>query len=161
MRASIKGLRSLLVDIYPASLQTAGLDAALTDLVGGLAARGVAIDLELRARRRRTASTAQDQAGLPGRAGDAAQRASRTRTPRRSSCGSTADDVDVVLEVDDDGVGFDVPADARRRRAEGHFGLRLLGDLASSRRARELEVRSAPGAGLAVAADGARRGRMS
>ena len=37
VRASIGGLRSLLVDIYPPSLRTAGLAAALTDLAGAAA----------------------------------------------------------------------------------------------------------------------------
>jgi two-component system, NarL family, sensor kinase len=42
VRVSIRGLRSLLVDIYPPSLTTAGLVPALTDLTEVLAARDIA-----------------------------------------------------------------------------------------------------------------------
>ena len=53
----------------------------------------------------------------------------------------------VVLEIVDDGVGFDV-ADALAHPAEGHFGLRVLGDVASEAAA-ELAVSSARGSGTA------------
>ena len=52
---------------------------------------------------------------------------------------------EVVLQVEDNGVGFDAPA-VLAEPPEGHFGLRILGDLASSAGAR-LEVGSAPGRG--------------
>jgi signal transduction histidine kinase len=53
-----------------------------------------------------------------------------------------------VLEVADDGVGFDVaPAAARSR--EGHLGLRLLADRAAAAGA-TLTVRTAPGAGTTL-----------
>ena len=51
----------------------------------------------------------------------------------------------LVLDVVDDGVGFDVDA-ALSDPAEGHFGLRLLADAAEQHGA-SLEVASAPGAG--------------
>jgi signal transduction histidine kinase len=47
VRASIRGLRSLLVDIYPPGLTNAGLVPALTDLAGGLEARSIAAHLVL------------------------------------------------------------------------------------------------------------------
>jgi signal transduction histidine kinase len=50
----------------------------------------------------------------------------------------------VVLDVLDDGPGFD-PA-VLDEPAEGHFGLRVLADLASDAGA-TLQVASAPGAG--------------
>ena len=53
MRGSVRSLRSLLVEIYPPSLQQAGLDAALANLLAPLEARG--IDDEHRPRRRRRA----------------------------------------------------------------------------------------------------------
>ena len=146
VRASIRGLRSLLVDIYPASLQTAGLEAALTDLVGGLAVRGVAVRLDV-------ADGATT--GLPPAAEQLVYRVAQ-ETLRNAVAHARADEVlvrlardgdAVVLEVTDDGVGFDVPA-TLAAPPEGHFGLRLLGDLASSAGAR-LTVRSAPGHGCA------------
>jgi signal transduction histidine kinase len=51
----------------------------------------------------------------------------------------------LVLEVDDDGTGFDV-RQTLEHPADGHFGLRLLADLATAAGA-ELAVTSAPGDG--------------
>jgi signal transduction histidine kinase len=51
----------------------------------------------------------------------------------------------LVLEVTDDGAGFD-PAAALSAPQEGHFGLRILADLASDAGA-TLDVASAPGLG--------------
>ena len=42
IRASIKSLRSLLVEIYPPNLQEEGLQSAIGDLLSGLEARGIA-----------------------------------------------------------------------------------------------------------------------
>jgi signal transduction histidine kinase len=56
----------------------------------------------------------------------------------------TAADGVAVLEVADDGRGFDPAA-----VGDGHFGLRLLGDLARDAGGR-LDVRSAPGEGTVV-----------
>jgi signal transduction histidine kinase len=57
---------------------------------------------------------------------------------------TSADDT-VLLEVADDGVGFD-PAAVLGRPAEGHFGLRVLADVARDGGA-DLRVASAPGRG--------------
>ena len=58
------------------------------------------------------------------------------------------DDGRVLLEVDDDGVGF-VPADARTREQQGHVGLRLLTDLVGAAGG-EVRVESEPGEGTRV-----------
>ena len=50
-----------------------------------------------------------------------------------------------VLEVDDDGKGFD-PAAVLGNPAEGHFGLQILTDIAANAGA-ELMLATAPGAG--------------
>ena len=47
VRGTIGGLRSLLVDIYPPSLRTAGLVAALTDLAGTVRTRDIDVRLVL------------------------------------------------------------------------------------------------------------------
>ncbi|QTE28162.1 sensor histidine kinase [Pengzhenrongella sicca] len=154
VRASIKGLRSLLVEIYPPSLQTSGLAAALVDLAGGLAARGTPVRLEL----------AEDATlGLAAEREQLVYRVAQ-ETVRNAVVHAQASEVvvrlsrvggDVLLEVADDGLGFDAPA-ALSAPAARHFGLRLLGDLATSAGAL-LEVQSAPGHGcrwrLTVAAD--------
>ena len=58
-----------------------------------------------------------------------------------------------MLEVTDDGSGFDLPATLSRPRA-GHLGLSVLADLAAAGGA-TLDVRTAPGAGTPPATDGA------
>ena len=144
VRTSIRGLRSLLVDIYPPSLRTAGLGTALADLAGGLAARGVRV----------TVDAPED--ALAGVGVDAQQLVYRVaqETVRNAVAHAEADEVRVtlarsggllVLEVADDGAGFDAAA-ALENPPEGHLGLRVLGDLAAAAGA-ELSVDSAPGAG--------------
>jgi signal transduction histidine kinase len=46
-RQSVRGLRSLLVEIYPPSLRQAGLAAALADLLGPVASRGIETHLDI------------------------------------------------------------------------------------------------------------------
>lgn len=144
VRTSIRGLRSLLVDIYPPSLRTAGLGAALADLAGGLAARGVRVTVDA------------PEAALAGIGVDAQQLVYRVaqETVRNAVAHAGADEVRVtlaraggllVLEVADDGAGFDAAA-TLASPPEGHLGLRVLGDLAAAAGA-DLTVDSAPGAG--------------
>lgn len=144
VRTSIRGLRSLLVDIYPPSLRTAGLAAALADLAGGLASRGVRVAVEA------------PDAALAGVGVDAQQLVYRVaqETVRNAVAHAGAAEVRVslsreagllVLEVADDGAGFDAAA-TLAEPPEGHLGLRVLGDLAAAAGA-DLSVVSAPGAG--------------
>ena len=68
---------------------------------------------------------------------------------RRLDVSVTTGDGRVTLEVADDGRGF-TPAEAPAANApEGHFGLRLLADLARDSGA-DFELVSAPGAGTRV-----------
>ena len=142
VRTSIGGLRSLLVDIYPPSLATAGLEAALTDLVTTLRARGIAVDLELAPQigldtegERLVFRVAQEC--LNNIARHAAATNVRVRLERMEQY--------AVMEINDNGVGFDAP-DLITRPAEGHFGLRVLGDVVADAGG-ELLLASAPGAG--------------
>ncbi len=142
VRASISGLRSLLVDIYPPSLRDAGLAAALNDLVTAVRVRDVAAQLfvpprlelrpEIEALLFRVAQECLRNAGKH----------------------AAADNVTVTVElsggvvrltIDDDGTGFD-PVAVLAAPPEGHFGLRLLADLARDAGA-TLAVASAPGRG--------------
>lgn len=144
VRTSIRGLRSLLVDIYPPSLRAAGLGAALADLAGGLASRGVRVVVDAPESAVAGVGVATQQVvyrvaqetvrNAVAHAGAAEVRVTLTRQPAA-----------LVLDVDDDGAGFDVRA-AVDHPVDGHFGLRLLADLASAAGA-ELTVASAPGAG--------------
>lgn len=145
LRGGVRSLRTLLVEIHPPSLETAGLEAALADLLSPLAAAGVATSLEVDAGAAR--GTAHDallyrvaREALRNVAEHAGASSVAVRVTRAGGV--------VVLEVADDGAGFD---EARRaaRAEEGHVGLTLLEDLAHGAGG-TLEVRSAPGAGTTV-----------
>ena len=144
VRASIRGLRSLLVDIYPPSLTTAGLVPALTDLTEVLAVRSIATHLELAEDAAARLRPAQQQLVF---------RIAR-ECLRNAARHSSAHNVDVrlfrhghstVLEITDDGTGFD-PAPILSNPEDGHFGLRILTDVAADAGA-DLLLATAPGAG--------------
>lgn len=143
LRSSIRGLRSLLVDIYPANLEATGLDEALSDLAGSLRARGVEVDLDMDADGARLDA---DQKRLTYRvAQECLQNVRRHARASRVTLGLHDEPGAVVLDVVDDGVGFDA-SEALDRSREGHFGLRLLADVATDVGA-ELAVATRPGAG--------------
>jgi signal transduction histidine kinase len=143
-RDSIGELRTLLVDLYPASLHHAGLEPSLRELLEPLERAGVETSVEIDPGLRlpveqevllfRVAREALRNVGAHAQASHARVRVTRARDAAR-------------IAIEDDGRGFD-PAHA----PEGHFGLRLVRDLV-----RELggsvEVESAPGAGTVVRAE--------
>ena len=144
-RQSIRQMRSLLVDIYPANLHTAGLHAALADLVAPLAARGLATHVE-----------AEDSLAA---APEVEQLVYRTAQEALRNVLRHADAAAVRVEaslhggtlrllVEDDGCGFR-PAEVRRARADGHLGLALLGDRAGAMGG-FLIIDSEPGRGTRV-----------
>ena len=144
-RQSIRQMRSLLVDIYPANLHTAGLHAALADLVAPLAARGLATHVEAEA----GLAAAPEVEQLVYRTAQEALRnvlrhaAAATVRVEASLHGGT-----LRLLVEDDGCGFR-PAEVRRARADGHLGLALLGDRAGAMGG-FLIIDSEPGRGTRV-----------
>jgi signal transduction histidine kinase len=144
VRSSIRALRSLLVDIYPPSLATAGLAAALTDLAHST--RGPQLQVQLDLGRADLPSLPVEQEQLVYRV---AQECLRNAAKHAGPCTVTvslAKDGDAVtLDVLDDGVGFDVDAQATRP-ADGHFGLPLMSDAAREAGAL-LQVAAAPGHG--------------
>ncbi len=142
VRGSIGGLRSLLLDIYPPSLATDGLEAALTDLASNLRSRGTVVSLDV------TPDPELDDAGqrLVFRVAreclkNIAQHAGATSVQVRLERGERH----TVMEIIDDGVGFDA-AGLLEHPKEGHFGLRVLGDVVADAGG-ELLLSSAPGAG--------------
>lgn len=143
LRTSIGGLRTLLVDIYPESLETAGLRDVLRDLAGTLRARDIEVHLTL-------------PDNDPGLGPDGDRLVFRIvheclqNVRKHASAAHVWLTLEtyadrVVLEVADDGVGFD-PVAALEQPPEGHFGLRVVADVATQAGA-ELAVSSAPGAG--------------
>jgi signal transduction histidine kinase len=143
-RQSVRELRSLLAEIYPASLREAGLEQALEDLLAPVEGRGVETSLEIAPGTEPAPDTqalffriAQESVRNAVRHGEA----SRIAIAVGDAAGRPE------LTVTDDGRGFDPdlpPADG-----EEHFGLRLMRDLASDAGA-ELTVESSPGAGTTV-----------
>ena len=144
-RETIRELRTLLVDIYPPTLQRAGLAAALSDLVAPLRAAGVAVTVNVP----ENADLAEATEALFYRVAQEAIRNSRTHGDASEICLELASEVDSVrLLITDNGRGFD--ADSGDGKAEGHFGLRLMRDLVDHAGG-ELEIDSAPGRGTSIA----------
>ena len=144
-RETIRELRALLVDIYPPTLQRAGLSAALDDLVAPLRAAGIAVTVAL-----------PDDLKLPGdteallyRVAQEALRNARTHG-EASAVDVTVETTDraAVLCVVDDGHGF-CPEDTDQSPDRPHFGLRLMRDLADHAGG-TLSVLSSPGHGTLV-----------
>jgi signal transduction histidine kinase len=144
VRASIRGLRSLLVDIYPPSLTSAGLVPALTDLAEVLATRNIATHLDLAEDAAARLSPAQQQ--LVFRiARECLRNAARHASARNVEVRLFRQGHATVLEIGDDGIGFD-PAPILGDPEDGHFGLRILTDVAADAGA-DLLLATAPGAG--------------
>jgi signal transduction histidine kinase len=144
-RDGMRQLRTLLVEIYPPNLHTAGLEPALSDLVAPLAARGLQVHLEV-------------TPGLePGTAVEALVFRVAQEALRNVQAHAQASSVDVTLEqgdgsltltVRDDGRGFS-PEELDRRGESGHMGLSLLSGLAEEAGG-ALLVNSTPGQGTTV-----------
>jgi two-component system, NarL family, sensor kinase len=145
VRASIGGLRSLLVDIYPPSLRTAGLVTALNDLAATLRSRGIDVRLDLPPADRPTGLDAAGEQLVFRVAQECLRNAARHSAAHTVDLRLFPEKRAVVLEIADDGVGFDV-ALAHRSPKNGHFGLRLLPDLATQAGA-TLRLATALGAG--------------
>ena len=141
VRASIRALRSLLVDIYPASLGQAGLGAALGDLVQSVRAPGLEVRLH---------HDDEEQLGLTPEqerlvyrvAQETLRNAAKHAVPCTASVTLYEVGDEVVLDVLDDGNGFDVDEKLDHPEA-GHFGLQLLADIAATGGAL-LQVASVP-----------------
>jgi two-component system NarL family sensor kinase len=147
IRASIKSLRSLLVEIYPPNLQDEGLESAIGDLLSGLNARGIATRLdadmgETTVDREASALVYRvTQEALRNVVSHAA--AKQVRITLRVTDGS------IRLIIDDDGRGFSAST-LDERTADGHVGLRSLAELVTDL-AGTVDVRSEPGEGTRVA----------
>ncbi len=141
VRGNVRALRSLLVDIYPPSLADAGISQALADLADGLRGRGIDVTVDL-------SPALPELPGIDQRliyrvAQECLRNVAAHASPGNAVLRLYPSNGDCVLEVTDDGPGFD-PA-ALADRPEGHFGTRIIADLADEAGAR-LEVASAPGA---------------
>jgi two-component system, NarL family, sensor kinase len=150
LRHSAGSLRSLLVEIYPPNLERAGLHSALADLAARLRPRGIDVRVSI-----------PDRLGVPletatllfRTAQEALLNVAKHARAHNVEVTVSSPPGQLVLEITDDGQGFDLPATLDGPRS-GHLGLSVLADLASAGGA-TLDVRTAPGAGtqlrLAVA----------
>jgi signal transduction histidine kinase len=131
VRASVASLRSLLVDIYPERLADAGLSTTLTDLARPLSGRGVDVDVEVdEAVAARLSEVAQQLTHRVAREclRNVVRHADAGHVSIRLAANDTDPDHPVILTVEDDGIGFDPDI---LPRLEGHFGIRVLADLAT------------------------------
>ncbi|NYE37877.1 signal transduction histidine kinase [Nocardioides cavernae] len=142
LRVSMRALRSLLVEIYPPDLHTAGIAAAVDDLVAPLAATGVSVDVHV---------SGDEDASRPAVAlvwrvaQEAVRNVARHAGAGRMSLTVHRQGDSLVLEVVDDGRGF-VPGAAP---ADDRFGLRAADSLVREHGG-TMDVESAPGSGTTV-----------
>jgi signal transduction histidine kinase len=145
MRRSVRTLRTLLMDLYPADLEARGLPAALHDLVELTESRGLLAELRVSP----GFWTPTPAGGLLYRVAQEAVRNATAHAHARRVAISVGDDGGVYwIEVSDDGEGFDIDGGA----PEGHFGIRAVRDLLADAGGR-LSVQSTPGQGSVVRAE--------
>ena len=144
-RRSIRALRSLLVEIYPPSLREAGLGTALSDLTAPLASQGIDATVDLPD----DLQFNQETEALLYRAAQEAVRNVISHSRASHVCIQLSrPDHRAVLEIRDDGVGFDA-ARLQQSTANGHVGMRVMGDLVEGSGG-TLSVASAVGEGTTI-----------
>ena len=126
LRGTVRDLRALLVDLHPPTLASAGLDAALGDLVSPLSARGTKVELRVAGEGRLDVET---QALVYRVAQEAVRNVIAYADATAVSVEVGVVDSTARLVVADDGRGFGAET-RERRRAEGHLGLSLVEELA-------------------------------
>ncbi len=142
VRDSLRSLRSLLVEIHPPNLGTAGLAGALEDLLAPAAARGVEAQLDTE----RLGTVDPAAAALVWRVAQEAVRNVLRHAEASSLHVAVSGSGDSVrLVVEDDGRGFD-PGEARDRTSFGLRGLTGLVEEAGG----TLDVTASPGRGTRV-----------
>jgi signal transduction histidine kinase len=144
IRSSLLALRSLLVEIYPPQLESAGLGAALQDLVAPAEQAGIDVRLELDD----TELLSNQTTALVWRtAQECVRNATRHGSPSRLDISVQVDGQPptAVLRVVDNGRGFETS----RGISTDSFGLRGLRDLAREAQG-GLNVESTPGTGTSV-----------
>jgi two-component system NarL family sensor kinase len=144
LRGTVRDLRALLVDLHPPTLATAGLEAALGDLVSPLS-RGTKVELRVVGDDRLDLDT---QALVYRVAQEAVRNVLAYAEASNVSVEVGVTDSTAHLVVADDGRGFG-PETRQRRRAEGHLGLSLVEELAQQAGG-SLTIDSREGAGTRV-----------
>jgi two-component system, NarL family, sensor kinase len=146
LQQGVRDLRTLLVEIHPPNLATAGLEVALSDLLSPLQSAGIDTKLEI-----------DEAAAEPGGEADILVYRVAREAVHNAQVHAEAQSVRVEvsrspaatrLVVADDGRGFST---AEREASEegGHLGLKLLEDL-TAQVGGELGIDSQPGKGTTV-----------
>jgi signal transduction histidine kinase len=143
LRQGVRDLRTLLVEIHPPNLESAGLRVALSDLLSPLEAAGIATTLEVD-----DAAGGPDDALVYRVAREAIRNARVHAQPASVGVTVTRADGVIRLEVTDDGRGF-APRARERMEEQGHLGLTLL-DGVVAQAGGTLGVRSQPGKGTTI-----------
>lgn len=142
VRGGIRSLRSSLVALYPPDLAEGGLASALGDLLAPATDTGLECVVEVPD----DLAVGPEVVHLLWRvASEAVRNALSHASPTRLHVRVVRTARTVVLQVVDDGLGFDVAADSR----EGHLGMRLLRDLVREHGG-DLSVHSGPERGTSV-----------
>jgi signal transduction histidine kinase len=144
VRTSIRTLRSLLVEIYPPSLASAGLAAALTDLAQSVRWPELQVRLDV-AQADELGLSAEHERLVHRVAQECVRNAAKHAGPCTVAVSVQRENNAVTLDVVDDGRGFD-PETLEATPETGHFGLSLMRDAAADAGA-VLQVASAPGHG--------------
>ena len=143
LRQGVRDLRTLLVEIHPPNLESAGLRVALSDLLSPLQAAGIETTVEV------DEDSDSDGDALVYRvAREAIRNARQHAKPASVRVAVTRSPEATHLVVIDDGQGF-AAQERERRGEEGHLGLTLLDDVVAQAGG-TLAVRSQPGAGTTV-----------
>jgi two-component system NarL family sensor kinase len=130
VRRVMQELRSLIVEIHPPTLEQAGLEAALNDLVAPLAARGIASEVHVDDGVHPTSQVEK----LVFRGAQEAVRNVIAHARAETVAIAVTKEEDVVrLVVVDDGRGIDEQQRASKEH-DGHVGLTLLAELAAEMR---------------------------
>jgi signal transduction histidine kinase len=144
-RASVRALRTLLLDIYPPNLHEAGLESALSDLATTYSGRGLTTDVHIQTGTR----TGEANERLLFRcAQETLRNVARHAQATRATVSLRPEGDRVVMEICDDGHGFDDAA-LDGRAEQGHLGLRMMADLVGDAGGR-MDIRSDSGSGTAV-----------
>ena len=142
----LEEVRTLAHTVHPRVLDDLGLPAALQNLAREMGARHTGVEIEVAAGAGAERLPPTTAAVLYRVAQEGVSNALRHGTPRTIDISASVDDHAAVLEITDDGTGFDVAEAQRRRPGMGLFSMRERVALVDG----DLELVSRPGLGTRI-----------
>ncbi len=146
VRGAMREARSLLVELYPPNLRSAGLANAVTDLGAKVSARGIAVSAEIDDD---GSLSDVDQAVAYRVAQEALRNVVKHSGATHTSIRIAVADGGCDLAIEDDGVGFTEPSSPGGGEG-GHLGLTVMRDLARDAGA-TLDIRRGDPSGTVIA----------